>query len=353
MELFQMNSIMFKFKPSPLGVKAVELVDFLPLKFPLRSEKKRSKVPMLYELILITIFCILSRASYAHAQEKSPPSPPEGKSQERKNRDTISVKTIKSQRTKRALPISSLGTLQGQKQVTIYSKVAGRITFLGPSEGEPVKTGSILVRVDRSDPGDSFVPTPITSPIDGWIGKWHITSLGTQVSNQDPLVTVVDDSVLKVPITLPINYWLQVTPETKVSVKALEESQGNALDPKVSISAISRIGDGISARGSVTLTIDNNSHQLKSGMLVKATFQLSPRMRLIVPASALSLTDQGHFIYKIKEDRAYRQQITFIPYDHDQVEILSGLEEDIEIITEGVHLLSDGGKVQVTNKNKG
>jgi multidrug efflux pump subunit AcrA (membrane-fusion protein) len=276
-----------------------------------------------------------------------------------KPRDPVAVKTMKVLLTERSRTVKIIGLLQGIKQVIVYSRVAGRVTFIGAKEGERVNAGAILMRVDRSDPGESFVPTPVTSPIDGWVGRWLVNSTGSQVNTQDPAVIIVDDTVLRTKVALPIDDWLKVTSQTPVQAEYQQdhipqsngESKGSS--PKVaSIAAIARTGDSLSSRGTVTVDIANSNHDWKAGMLVTIAFELDKKPRLIIPASALSLTDQGNFVFQLREGKAHRRAVKFRAFDHDFVEIEKGLEPGTEILTEGVHLVADGTQVKVVTESK-
>ncbi|MBF0442155.1 MAG: HlyD family efflux transporter periplasmic adaptor subunit, partial [Oligoflexales bacterium] len=161
--------------------------------------------------------------------------------------------------------ITVVSSLYGIKQVDVYSKFAGRISDMGPKEGDRISSGQILFRVDRNDPGESFLNAPIVSPIDGWIGKWAITDIGEQISPADPILTVVDDTSLRAIIYLPLDSWIQLKKETSITVKvAGEERPGK-------IVVVARSADSASGRGSAIIEIPNKNRTWRAGMVARIT----------------------------------------------------------------------------------
>ncbi len=240
--------------------------------------------------------------------------------------------------------IDIVAVLKGRKQAEVYSRVSGKIASAGPAEGTQVKAGQVLIRIDRSDPGESFLTTPITSPISGWIGRWIVSSIGEHVSAQEPLVTIVDDEVLTAAVMLPTKEWLQVTKETPVQVSVSSEKR------EAVITRIARAAEAASGRGTVHVDVNNPDHRWKAGMVANITFDLDTKPRIVVPAPALSITDQGSFVFVVQDNVAKRLSVKFVVIDNDQVEILEGLPEGSQLITEGVSQVGDSLPVKIVEE---
>ncbi len=274
----------------------------------------------------------------------------DGKSQRgqgRRSGGNIAVRTQKLQAQSLPRTIALVSILEGRKQAQVYSRVAGRLSFIGPAEGVKVTAGETLFRVDRSDPGESFLATPVVSPISGWVGRWLVTSLGAQVTAQEPIVTVVDDDVLRGRVQLPTAEWLKVSDVTPVRVTVA----GSVRSGKVF--GITRAADSSTSRGTVSVEIENADHQWKAGMVATVSFDLETKLRLILPASSLSITDQGSFTFVVTDGKAKRMPVTFYVIDNDRVEILGGLEEGQEVITQGVNQVGDGVAVNIVSPEQG
>jgi multidrug efflux pump subunit AcrA (membrane-fusion protein) len=244
---------------------------------------------------------------------------------------------------KKLLPaiLRIVASLSGRSQADVFPKVVGRLSAFGAKEGEPVKAGEVLFRVDRNDPGESFLSTPVMSPISGWVGRWYVSSIGEQVSTLSPVVTVVDDSVLKATIYLPTHEWMLVTKATKLRAEVAGEVREGR------VATIARSADAASGRGSIVVEFDNADHMWRAGMVAAVNLDLAPRERMIIPANALTITDSGAFVYVVKESIAERVIVEFKLIDTDSVEVLTGLNPGDQVITAGANLLSPKAAVQV------
>lgn len=247
---------------------------------------------------------------------------------------TAAVKTLPSN-------LSLITQLTGRKQADVYAKVLGRLSSIGKREGEAVKAGEVLFKVDRSDPGESFLSTPVVSPLTGWVGHWYVTSLGEQVTTQSPVVTIVDDEALRATVELPTREWLLVNKDTPVTVTvANDERPGKVL-------TIARSGDAASGRGSVTIEIANANRAWRSGMVARIRLGLDPKERIVIPATALIITDNGAFVYVVDGEAVRRAKVAFVLIDADQVEITEGLKNQEQVVVQGTNMLSDKAAIKI------
>lgn len=265
----------------------------------------------------------------AAAQEKA------GK---KRDRGPAVVQTVKVQKRSAAQIAETAVALVGRKQTGVFSKVAGRVTGIAVAEGQPVKAGQTLFRVDRSEPGESYLSVPVTSPISGWVGRWNVTE-GTQVSTQEPVLLVVDDQKLIANIYLPVQEWMQVKLNSKVSVHV------NDLSRPARVLTIARAAEAGSGRGGLTVELNNEDHAFKSGVVALAKLELDTRDRMLLPSSALRISDQGAAVFKIEEGKAKRIKVGYALYNNDLVEVTSGLNENDVVVSVGAHQLYDGAEV--------
>lgn len=298
------------------------------------------RVSILFWLIVLplsfSLFACEKKAATADRKEKG-----------KRAGKQVPVMTEVAQSIERPRQVSLVTILEGRKQAQVFARVSGKISELGKAEGATVKEGEILFRVDRSEPGDSFLATPVVSPISGWVGRWLVTSIGTQVTMQDPVVTVVDDRALRGRVFLPSDQWQLVTANTLAHVRVGKEER------PAKVIGISRAAELQSSRGTVTVEVDNADHFWKAGMVATVRFDLDLRPRIVLPASAVSITDQGNFVFVIKDSRANRVPIVFNVIDNDKVEITEGLRAGAEVIVQGVNQVGDGVAVNVVPRKSG
>jgi multidrug efflux pump subunit AcrA (membrane-fusion protein) len=257
----------------------------------------------------------------------------------------VRVQNVESQNLPETVEV--VGVFVGRKQADVYSRVPGKLSYIGPSEGRSVKEGEVLFRVDRSDPGESFLATPIASPITGWVGRWLVTSIGAQVTAQEAVVSVVDDEALKTSVMLPTGQWLKVSTTTPVRIRVDGEIRS------ARVIGIARAAEATASRGTVTVEISNSEHKWKAGMVALVAFDVDIKPRIVVPASALAITDQGPFVFVVQDGKASRVAVKFTVIDIDRVEILEGVATGAQLIIEGINQVSDGLAVKIVDDGIG
>ncbi len=287
-------------------------------------------------LLSICLLSTLSQACHNKDERKS-----EGAKRGGDGKGPVAVKVADIAMQMVARPVSVDAPLFGIYQADVYTKATGRISYMGPHEGAAVKAGELLFRIDRNDPGESFLTMPTTSPLTGWVGRWRVTTVGEQVTPADPVVTIVDDRILRAVAYLPAEDWLEVTTATKVT--AVMNGQSRA----AKVLSVARSADLNSGRGSVTVEIPNPNRDWRAGMYARVQFELQPKQRLLLSAAALIITDQGAFVYQTEGDQARRTSVEFRVVDPDTVEITGGLPPQAKVVVAGANLLSDKSRVQI------
>jgi multidrug efflux pump subunit AcrA (membrane-fusion protein) len=240
--------------------------------------------------------------------------------------------------------INVVATLEGRNQADVYSKVTGRLSYIGPKEGEPVKVGTLLFRVDRSDPGESFLNTPVISPISGWIGRWMVNNIGAQVTATTPVVTVVDDEFLRATVYLSTNEWVTIDEKARVTVTVGEETKPGR------VVSIARAADAISGRGSAVVEVENKGHKWRAGMIARITVDLEPKNRMLISSAAVSITDQGPYVFVVVDGVAHKKPIKFALVDSDTLEILEGIEDNSYVVVAGGNYLTDKAPAKIVGE---
>lgn len=261
-----------------------------------------------------------------------------------RNRGPVAVQVVAANEVVAPRVVDVIGALEGRSQADVYSKVVGRIERVELNEGDAVRAGQVLFRVDRSDPGESYLSVPIVSPISGWVGRWNI-SVGNQITTQDAVVTVVDDRALRAELELVVDDWLQVSPSTHISFSVGDQHRDGR------VLSIARSADPISGRGKVIAEFQNSDRKWKSGMVGHARLELDPKKRMFLPTSAVTLTDAGPFVYLVDEGKAQRKKIAFELVNNDTIEVASGIQPGQDVVVSGANRLSEGAAVKIQEKH--
>lgn len=259
------------------------------------------------------------------------------------------VEVVELKRSQSATVVSLPVVLEGRKQVEVYPRLAGRVKDILRDTGVKVARGVTLFHIDRSEPGESFLPVPVTSPISGFVAQWYV-AVGDQLQSGDRALLVVDDSALRARVWLPAQEWQEVDSQTSASLAV-----GGTSKPARLVN-VARAVQASAGKGLVEIEVPNENGSWKAGFSATARFELAPKMRLLVPARALLLTSDGSFVYFVEGDgeelKTRRQKVSFVARTPDMVELVKTGDEELpadgaRVVVSGTGRLSDGGKVRV------
>ncbi len=267
--------------------------------------------------------------------------PGKGGGSGRRDAGPVAVKVNTATRAMAPRSVSITAPLDGRSQAEVYTKVTGRLTYIGPKEGEAVKVGTVLFRMDRNDPGETFLNMPVVSPINGWVGRWMVKNIGAQITPTTPVVTVVDDDFLRTTIYLSTSEWVSIDENAVASLFVGEEKRLGK------IVSIARAADSVSGRGSAVIEVENKDHKWRVGMIARVQVDLEPKMRMLVSSAALNITDQGTYVFVIENATAKRTPVKFALVDSDTAEILEGIDDGAAIVVAGGNFVTDKAAVTV------
>lgn len=191
----------------------------------------------------------------------------------------------------------------------------------------------------------------IYAPIDGMMGLLQV-DFGNLVANDgDTLSTLNQMTPIYVTFSIPEFQLPRIqkykTQETLKVLGAYEDFTGevfqgnlfmidNSVDPKT---------------GMITMRalFENTKRELWPGQFIRTRLILTSLPNaVIVPYTALQLTQSGPVIFVVKSDLTVEQRsVTLGQREDDKIIILKGIKEGETIVTEGQLNLLDGAKVEV------
>lgn len=182
------------------------------------------------------------------------------------------------------------------------------------------------------------------SPIDGIVlDMWHHN--GDVVQKGEPIVHIGDLRILDVHGELPVRYLPVLKGRKYISVAFVDFPH----DPvSLRIEAVSGKIDKRKQTVAVRCGLENRNRIFRPGLRVQMYF---PGERhagaLVIPRSAL-LEEEGVFSAFVAEGgRAKKRSLTIGILGNDRIEVLSGLKENEQVITEKAYSLTNGMKVIV------
>ena len=138
----------------------------------------------------------------------------------------------------------------------------------------------------------------ITAPWDASISELYVT-VGDEVKPMSRLATLIDETNLEVSIGVPENEFSRIHEglEAQVVIPALDYLSSDA-----SVNEIGVLASLVSHSYNVRLTFHQQPKGLKAGMACKVSLQTDQQRRIIVPASAVKVDDNGRYIWVVNAD---------------------------------------------------
>ncbi|MFJ5369757.1 efflux RND transporter periplasmic adaptor subunit, partial [Bosea sp. CER48] len=295
--------------------------------------------------------------------------------------------------------VEALGTLAADESVIIAPEIAGRVVFLGFKEGERVKAGQELVKLDTAildaelkqamadlglarDTTDrlkglvsrgsgtqvaldestarlastearvqlakaKLAQSTILAPFNGVVGLRSV-GVGDYVSVGKQLITLTSIDPIKIDFRVPEIYLsrLKTGQPVQMKVDAVPDRkfQGQiyAIDPVVDVN-----GRAIRLRAS----IPNADLALKPGLFARLSITVDQRENaILVPEMAVVPDAVGKMVYVVDKGKAKRVTVELGKRLPGKVEIVSGLKPDMQVITAGQMRLRDGAIIAIKDK---
>ncbi len=206
--------------------------------------------------------------------------------------------------------------------------------------------------------------TRITSPISGIVSQ-RFFDIGHLAVPAQPLFTIVQMDFVKVKIFFPEHLARFVSPGliARLRVAAYPDQVFHGVVEKISPTL-----DPATRLFSAEIKVANPQFLLRPSMFTDVSLFVEPRKdALLVPKEAVLFEEeyqedsgshrsgvhQNHYLFIVKEDRAYKRKVKLGHESGPFVEIREGVEFGDQIVIRGVHLLRDGDRVIVTHSGEG
>lgn len=307
----------------------------------------------------------------------------------------VPVEISQAERRPIALFFETQGTLEAENEVDLISRVAGPVLELRAEQGDRVRKGDLLARIDdreiraqasvaevrlseaqqsyervrklheqnliSRDAYDQALAafeaakgeferltvqleyTRIVAPFGGLVAERYV-KLAETVQNGSQLFRLVDFDPLLVPIRVPERELprLALGQKAQLRVEAFGDRRFDA-----EVLRMSPVVDPASGTVEVTLKIAGEG-LLRPGMFATVFLEMDRRSdALVVPKAALALDSLGNTIYVVSEGAAERRDLQIGFRNEDLLEVLAGVEVGEPIVVVGQDGLADGTPVEV------
>ncbi|HWM68644.1 MAG TPA: efflux RND transporter periplasmic adaptor subunit [Steroidobacteraceae bacterium] len=193
----------------------------------------------------------------------------------------------------------------------------------------------------------------VRAPFSGRVGI-RLVDPGQYLEAGKPITALQALDPIYVDFNVPQQQSNSVSPGQRVEV-FVDTYADRAFEASV-LASDSRV-DPTSRMLSVRATLRNPDHVLLPGMFVVVWFgEGLPRTALTIPATAVSFTPYGDYVYVLSQKADHKGQFTAAlraanlgEHVGDRVEVLSGLKAGEQVVTAGQVKLRDGSVVELNN----
>ena len=240
-------------------------------------------------------------------------------------------------------------TLQQAKQDLARTKNLFKKKLVSDEELNRTQTALEVARADEEVLATRVSYTTIRAPISGVVSA-RLSEPGNIAERHTHLLTISDPTSLITEVTLSelLISKLSLNHPVKVSVDALG---GQVFDGHVS--RIFPNLDPVTRRGTIEVELKPVPEGARPGQLCRVKLKTNAANRLLIPFSALRRDQTGEYVFSIDEEqKVQRTKVLGGLRIGEQVEILDGLTEGQQVVTKGFLDLVPGKKVKIVSRDK-
>jgi multidrug efflux pump subunit AcrA (membrane-fusion protein) len=240
------------------------------------------------------------------------------------------------------------GDIQPASSVDVYPDTSGEVVNIRVEVGRTVTRDQIIAEVDRSRPGQQFVPSPVRAPISGTVTQRYV-DVGATVGPSVPMVQLAETSALEIRTDVAERF-ISLVEVGQEAVVFLEAYPGESFGARVS--ELSPVVDPATRTLGVTLEFTRRDRRVKAGMFAELRLITRVRQDVVkVQSDAVVRRFDVPYVFVVTEDDTVEQrEVTLGVTIGNQVEILDGISEGERVVIQGQSLLDDGANVRVIDE---
>jgi len=295
--------------------------------------------------------------------------------------------------------VEALGTAQANESVNIVAKVAATLEQISFSDGQLVRKGTVIARLDRDEELEQLATAEIqllehqreikrlntllarhaaatrdlderqtlaaiatsnikqirsrlddytiSAPFDGKLGM-RLVSPGAVLQPGTVITTLDDTDPIKVDFTIPSLALQGIKPGLKIEVSS------DAWPVHTFSGAVTAIGsriDPLTRALFVRAVVANPDGLLIPGMLMRVTILQHQRTALLIPEESVTQREDAHFITLVGSDNTAELRSVQVGTRRDGlVEIVSGLVAGESVVVRGMGFVKQGSRVTISER---
>lgn len=328
----------------------------------------------------------------------------------RKNRSRRSFKTALVSRKNLTKIISASGEVKSEKEITLKFQTSGKLAWVGVKEGDQVKKWQAIASLDKRELEKNLKKELLDYMNERWdfqadretynvstdnLDQYTLSNaarrilekaqfdlnrdvidveiahlaveLATIITPIEGIVTKIETPVAGVNITPATAEFIIADPKTVffeinvdeidigqikkgqkviISLDAYPEEKIESEVKQISFQAETTSGGGTAFRVKTELP-ENKDLKFRLGMNGDAEIIIKERENVLaVPASAVMKRKNRRYVFIVKNGRAHKQEVKMGLITDTEVEIVSGLNQRDEVISEKISKVKDGQRIK-------
>ncbi|MCB0363410.1 MAG: efflux RND transporter periplasmic adaptor subunit [Bdellovibrionales bacterium] len=299
----------------------------------MRALSKQARLVLIF-VLLILVYPVLSHASREKGRSAT------------ENIPTVMV--VKALPTEISRKLSYPGLVEAQVHANILAETDGVIKNIHVLLGQKVKAGSSLLTLQQRDPIYRFAAVKTKSPVAGVVSQIKVT-VGALVNKGQMLVSVTDPKKLQILVEIPAQDLQMVRIGLRGSIKV------PALDLPLPLEIVGMSPSVDPATGTATAQlylIKNELSLLSPGMIGKVSFKTNTRQGFLVPENTVFTSGEKTCLRAVIKERTRNIEIKTGDHTEGKVEVVSGLEAGMMVISQSSSFVSEGDRVQVETEKQ-
>jgi multidrug efflux pump subunit AcrA (membrane-fusion protein) len=239
--------------------------------------------------------------------------------------------------------VKASGNIQADSEVTLYSKVPGKIVRNDVKMGTVVTAGMTVAMVNRDEVGYQFNTYEVKSDVKGVVSR-VLQNPGALVNPNTPLMTLVDIDVVKAVAAvdeLKIRF-VHLGQSVKVRLQAYPNDVFSAI-----VSNISPVANSATRTIEVEVSIANKNHRIKPGMYAEVEFEEGRHRGFVLPIVAVVDRAGRKYVFAVADGKALMKEVVTGAVVGDIIEITSGIDGTETLVTSGADKLENKDKIIV------
>ena len=320
---------------------------FINSKFSFRKLSKTKMVLLALIALFLLATVITNLKNSAAARKEMPVSKSTDQTARLEaNTVTVSAKTIVPETIRSTVKIN--GEVESKSSINIYPDTSGKVTEIVKGLGASVKKGEIIAYVDPSKPGSAYAVNPVVSTVTGTVISMPVNP-GDTVSSNTVIGAVGSLRDLKITVYVSEKYsgYLKKGLNAFVSFTSMPGEEFSA-----KVTSVSPVVNNLNRTIETVLELDKYDSRIKPGMFATVSLVIQEEDNsFVVPKSAIKTYNTDSTVFVIDENNTAKRVVvtTGISNDND-IQITSGLEEGMQVITAGS--ATEGSPVKVAGGNK-